>query len=56
MERSGTFAPNVLRYFFYPRCGCCSCKLFRGQAVYGDTEYGPFQDGCQHMIVFAEPV
>lgn len=52
-----TFAPLVLYYYFYSeikllleRCG------FEVDAVYGDTDYGPFADGCERMVIFAKPV
>jgi len=50
------FVPHVLRYFFFPeikllleRCG------FAVQAVYGDTDESPFEDGCERMLVYARP-
>ena len=50
-------APHQLRYFFLPEltlllklCG------FAVDAVYGDTDETPFEDGCERMIVFARPV
>ena len=48
-------APHRLRYFFLPEltlllklCG------FAVDAVYGDAEGAPFEDGCERMIVLAE--
>lgn len=52
-----TFAPLVLYYYFYSElklllkhCG------FEIEAVYGDTGCGPYEDGCERMIVFAKPI
>ena len=49
-------APHRLRYFFQPElalllrlCG------FAVDAVHGDTDGAPFEDGCQRMIVLARP-
>lgn len=49
-------APHRLRYFFQPElalllrlCG------FAVDAVYGDTDGAPFEDGCERMIVLARP-
>lgn len=48
------FAPNVLRYYFYPemRLLLQSCGL-EIEAVYGDPDDGPFEDGCERMILYA---
>jgi SAM-dependent methyltransferase len=52
-----TVAPNVLYYYFYPEIRLLLAHTgFRVEAVYGDTEYNPFEDGCERMIVFARPV
>lgn len=49
------FAPHLLRYFFYPEiCLLLAHTGFEAQAVYGDYEYVPFEDGCERMIVFAK--
>jgi hypothetical protein len=29
---------------------------FEVEAVYGDTDESPFEDGCERMIVYARPV
>jgi SAM-dependent methyltransferase len=51
-----TFAPHVLRYFFYPEIRLLLKQTgFEVEAVYGDTEMGSFEDGCERMIVFAKP-
>lgn len=52
-----TFAPNRLRYFFYPEIRLLLAHTgFEVSQVYGDTEEGPFEDGCERMIVYARPV
>jgi len=50
-------APHRLRYFFQPELALL-LKLcgFAVEAVYGDTAWGPFEDGCERMIVLARPV
>lgn len=61
MDGDGTvkrlIAPHRLRYFFYAEiklllkvCG------FEIEAVYGDTDESPFEDGCERMIVYAKPI
>ena len=49
-------APHRLRYFFQPELALllrlCS---FAVDAVYGDTDGAPFEDGCERMIVLARP-
>ncbi|TVR19884.1 MAG: class I SAM-dependent methyltransferase [Anaerolineaceae bacterium] len=51
-----TTAPLVLHYYFQSEL---RLLLERGgfavEAVYGDTEYNPFEDGSERMIVFARP-
>jgi SAM-dependent methyltransferase len=52
-----TLAPAVFRYFFYPELQLLlQATGFTVEAVYGDTDLGPFEDGCERMIVFARPV
>lgn len=52
-----TFAPVVFRYFFYPETRLLLQQTgFAVDAVYGDTDLGPFEDGCERMIIFARPV
>ncbi len=52
-----TSAPLVLHYYFYPEVKLLLERSgFEVEAVYGDTEYNPFEDGCERMIVFARPV
>lgn len=50
-------APHRLRYYFHAEitlllkvCG------FEIDALYGDTDESPFEDGCERMIVYAKPV
>jgi SAM-dependent methyltransferase len=52
-----TVAPHVLYYYFYSELKLLLEKAgFKVKSVYGDTEYGPYEDGCERMVVFAEPV
>ncbi len=52
-----TSAPLVLYYYFYPEVRhLLSRNGFEVEAVYGDTEYQPFEDGCERMLIFARPV
>lgn len=52
-----TFAPLVLYYYFYSELRLLLERTgFAVEAVYGDTAYGPFEDGCERMVVFARPV
>ncbi len=47
----------LFRYFFYPELRLLLAQTgFAVEAVYGDTEQGPFEDGCERMIVHARPV
>lgn len=50
-----TFAPVVLRYFFYPELELL-LKLtgFEVDTVYGGMDGSPFEDGCERMIVLAK--
>lgn len=52
-----TFAPVVWRYYFYAelRLLLSACG-FEVDEVYGSTEFDPFEDGCERMIVLAKPV
>jgi SAM-dependent methyltransferase len=51
-----TFAPLVLYYYFFSEVKLLlQMTGFEVEAVYGDTAYGPFEDGCERMIVFARP-
>jgi SAM-dependent methyltransferase len=52
-----TSAPLVLYYYFYPEVRhLLERNGFEVEAVYGDTEYHPFEDGCERMLIFARPV
>lgn len=52
-----TVAPVVFRYFFYPEvCLLLAQTGFDVVDVYGDSERGPFEDGCERMIVLARPI
>jgi SAM-dependent methyltransferase len=52
-----TVAPVVFRYFFFSEISLLlDLTGFRVEATYGDTERGPFEDGCERMIVLARPV
>ncbi|MFW5772338.1 MAG: class I SAM-dependent methyltransferase [Phototrophicaceae bacterium] len=51
-----TVAPLVLYYYFYSELRLLLERAgFMVEAVYGDTEYGPFEDGCERMVIFASP-
>ena len=52
-----TVAPLVLYYYFYSELRLLlQASGFAVDAVYGDVEYGPYEDGCERMVVFAKPV
>lgn len=52
-----TVAPHILYYYFYSELRLLLEKTgFEVESVYGDTEYAPYEDGCERMIVFAKPV
>jgi len=52
-----TVAPVVFRYFFFSEISLLlNLAGFRVESIYGDTERGPFEDGCERMIVLARPV
>lgn len=51
-----TYAPHLLRYYFYPEMSLLLMQAgFAVAAVYGDTEEGEFEDGCERMIIYAKP-
>ncbi|MBZ0290962.1 MAG: methyltransferase domain-containing protein [Anaerolineae bacterium] len=51
-----TVAPVIFRYFFFPEVKLLLQQSgFKVDEVYGDTEMGPFEDGCERMIIFASP-
>jgi SAM-dependent methyltransferase len=52
-----TTAPHVLYYYFYSEIRLLLEKTgFEVEAVYGDVDYGPYEDGCERMVVLARPV
>lgn len=52
-----TVAPVVFRYFFYPEVKLLlQLTGYEVEAVYGDTDEGPFEDGCERMVIYARPV
>lgn len=48
--------PHILRYFFYPEIKLllerCNFNII---GVYGNTDGDPFQDGCERMLIYAQP-
>ena len=49
--------PHVLYYYFYSELKLLLERTgFEVEAVYGDTENAPYEDGCERMIVFARPL
>jgi SAM-dependent methyltransferase len=52
-----TVAPLTLYYYFFSELKLL-LKLagFDVEGVYGDMEMGPFEDGCERMLVLAKPV
>ena len=52
-----TIAPNILYYYFYSELKLLLERTgFEVEAVCGDADDGPFEDGCERMIVFAKPL
>jgi SAM-dependent methyltransferase len=52
-----TLAPVIFRHFFYAEMALLlRLTGFEIEAVYGSTDQGPFEDGCERMIVYARPV
>lgn len=52
-----TVAPVIFRYFFYPELRLLLHRTgFEIEAVYGDTDQSPFEEGCERLIVYARPV
>jgi hypothetical protein len=51
-----TFAPLVLYYYFLSEVKLL-LKLagFEIEGIYGDLEYGPYEDGCERMVILARP-
>ncbi len=51
-----TVAPVVFRYFFAPEIRLLlQVSGFAVDAIYGSTEYDPYEDSCERMIVMARP-
>ncbi|HEX2620701.1 MAG TPA: class I SAM-dependent methyltransferase [Phototrophicaceae bacterium] len=49
-----TFAPLVLYYYFYSEIRLLLASTgFEVEDVYGDVGFGPYDDGCERMIVIA---
>ena len=49
--------PHVLYYYLYSELRLLLATAgFTVEAVYGDPEFGPYEEGCQRMIVLARPV
>lgn len=52
-----TFAPLVLYYYFYNEMRLLLERAnFEVVEVYGDTDYSPYEEGCERMIIIAKPV
>lgn len=52
-----TVAPLLLYYYFFSEIKLLLAQAgFEVESVYGDVEYGPYEDGCERMLVFARPV
>jgi SAM-dependent methyltransferase len=51
-----TVAPVIFRYFFAPEIRLLlQVSGFAVDAIYGSTEYDPYEDSCERMIVMARP-
>jgi len=51
-----TVAPLVLYYYFFSELRLLLQHTgFDVDAVYGGTDYSPYEDGCERMIVIARP-
>lgn len=52
-----TFAPLVLYYYFFSEIKLLLAQTgFTVEAVYGDMDGSPYEDGCERMVVIARPV
>lgn len=52
-----TVAPLVLYYYFRSEIQLLlKASGFEVQDIYGDTAFGPYEEGCERMVVFARPV
>jgi SAM-dependent methyltransferase len=51
-----TTAPLLLYYYFFSELRLLlRATGWQIEAVFGDTDLGPYEDGCERMIVFAKP-
>lgn len=51
-----TIAPLVLYYYFFSELRLLlHLAGFSVDGVYGSTEYDPYEDGCDRMVIFAKP-
>jgi SAM-dependent methyltransferase len=49
-------APHILRYYFYAEIKLLLERTgFQITGVYGGTDEEPFEDGCERMIIYAQP-
>lgn len=52
-----TSAPLMLYYYFYSEVSLLlQMTGWEIEGVYGDTDYGEYEDGCERMIILAKPV
>ena len=52
-----TVAPLLLYYYFYSEVRLLLAQTgFAVEAVYGDMDGSPYEDGCERMVVIAKPV
>lgn len=50
-------APHILRYFFFPEIKLLLERTgFEVTGVYGGSDEEPFEDGCERMVIYAQPV
>jgi hypothetical protein len=50
-----TVVPVLLHYFFLSELRLLlEASGFKVEAVYGDFDRAPFEDGCPHMVVIAK--
>lgn len=51
-----TFAPLVLYYYFFSEMRLLlQLGGFEIEGVYGDTDFAPYEDGCERMLILAKP-
>lgn len=52
-----TFAPLMLYYYFFNELNLLlNAAGFEVEEIYGDLDYGPFEDGAERMVVVARPI